>query len=545
MKKQPKRCLWLGATVFIITVIAFIFRIWGIRWGLPDMLHDFTYHPDEIFQVGAMLRINPFAFEFDPGFYNYPSGYMNLSSAVLRITTQYGMPVDDSLTGIYLVARLVVVVLGTLAVPVVYSAANRLYGRAAGILAALVLAITPLHIVHSHFATVDVPAAFWANVTVLAASVMISKPAARWYVIAGVAAGFAAGTKYNAAIVFLPVLVAHFIQPGADRFFNRIGDGRLWTAFGAFLTGFIISTPAIFTAHEKYMDGFLYEMRHAGSGHGLVFQDKGPGWFDVMVNSLGYGLGVFLLVMAVAAVGMAIVRRKPGDWLILSFVVPYYIMISLSEVRFARYVILILPPLAMLVGRMIAEVYQVVRDQSGPVIRWSWVAICAAVLVYTGIYAAALDRLFILPDTRTQAAEWFHNNVEPQATIGFPTVPWFYSPPLSPGTTAINRSDRFRGTQESDYKIIVNQDPNEEWDVSLIESSKPDYVVMSDFEYEDVLRLKVKKAMKYMDVLDTSYIKAIVFRNRLSMFGIDFCPTEELPHDLKYMAPTIRVYRRK
>lgn len=545
MKKQPVRSPWLGAAVFIVTIIALIFRIWGIRWGLPDVLHDFTYHPDEIFQVGAMLRVNPFAFEFDPGFYSYPSGYMNLGAIVLRIATQYGMAVDESLTGIYLTARLVVVALGTLAIPVAYGAAKRLYGRAAGILAALILAITPLHIVHSHFATVDVPAAFWTAVTIFAASVIISKPVAKWYIIAGLAAGFAAGTKYNAAIVFLPVLVAHFLRPETGRFLRKIGDGRLWAAVGAFFAGFIISTPAILTAPGKYMDGFLYELRHAGSGHGLVFQDKGPGWFDVMVNSLGYGLGVFLLVMALAAVGMAIVRRKPGDWLVLSFVVPYYAMVSFSEVRFARYVILILPPLAMLVGRMMAEVYQVARDQGGTALKWSWVAICMAVLFYTGIYAAALDRLFILPDPRTQAAEWFHSNVEPSATISFPTVPWFYSPPLSAGTTAINRIDRFRGTQESDYKIIVNSDPNEEWDASIIKSRKPDYVVMSDFEYEDVLRLKVKKATEYMDALGVSYIMETEFHNRLSVFGIDFGPTEDLPHDLKYMAPTIRVYRRK
>ncbi|MEN6373085.1 MAG: glycosyltransferase family 39 protein [Armatimonadota bacterium] len=544
MKKQPAAKLWVTAAVTFITITAFVLRIWGIHWGLPDAFHQFTYHPDEIFQIGAMLRIDPFSFQLDPGFYNYPSGYMNLGALAVHTAPYYGVTIDKTLVSVYLIARLTVVILGTLTVLAVYGAANRLYGRAAGVLAAVIMAIIPLHIVHSHFATVDVPAAFWVAVTLLASAMIIAKPAPKWYIAAGIVAGIAAGTKYNAGVVLIPVLLAHFLREGKVSVLKRLKDSRFWMIAPSFLTGFLISTPAVLIRPGRFIEGFTYELRHAGSGHGLVFVGKGPGWLDILSNSLGYGLGVFLLVVVLAAVALAVVRRKPADWLILSFVLPYYAMISMSEVRFARYMILILPPLAVLVGRMIVEVYQVAKEQGTAMLRWVWAGICVAAVGYTCIYAISFDLLFLAPDTRTQAAQWFSDNIKPSAAIGLPTVPWFYTPPISPDSTAVNRSDRFQGTLNSRYSIKVNPGPGGEWDPSIVNEEMPEYIVMTDFEYEDAVRLQVPSAMKFLEGLKKSYKEVAVFKRDLKAFNISFGPTENLPHDLKYMSPTIKVYRK-
>ena len=49
----------------------------------------------------------------------------------------------------------------------VYAIGVRLWGRRAGLLAALTLAVMPLHAQHSHFLTVDVPATFWGMLSLL------------------------------------------------------------------------------------------------------------------------------------------------------------------------------------------------------------------------------------------------------------------------------------------------------------------------------------------------------------------------------------------
>ncbi|MBI2842093.1 MAG: glycosyltransferase family 39 protein [Armatimonadetes bacterium] len=541
-KEQQKSRSWSLPALILTAAIAAAFRLWGIRWGFPDELHQFTYHPDEIFQVVAMLRLDPFSLRFDPGFYNYPSGYMNLGSAALKTAMGYGLNVDGTLTGAYLVARLLTASLGVLTIPIVYVAASRLSGRAVGFVAALILAIMPLHVVHSHFATVDVPSAFWVAAALLGAAAILHRPSTAAYVLAGAAAGFAMGTKYNAAFAILPVLAAHFLREDTARFRTRIRDGRVWAAIGSFAAAFFLATPGMLLVPGRYAGGFLYEMKHAASGHGLVFEGEGPGWFSVLTNSLGYGLGILLLVIVLFSVALAVVRHKRSDLVLLSFIVPYFLLIALSKVHFARYAIPLLPPLAILAGRLMVEVQETLKEQAVPHLRFIWLVGCACVILYTSAYAVALDKLFVLPDPRDQAARWFESNVPPGAVVGLATVPWFYSPPLAPGIVGtVGRESRYDLMSESAYTLTTS--PDREWDISIL---GPDtrYVVVTDFEYKDPLRLKLPAVVEFFRKLERDYKQAAVFRNPLRAW-IDFGPTEMLPHDLKYMAPTVQVYRRK
>lgn len=562
--RRPVSRACIAVAVIAATVVAAVLRLWCLRWGLPDAFHQLTYHPDEVFQIGAMLRVDLPHLSLDPGFYNYPSGYINLGSLAIYMAAGYGLNMDATLTNAYLTARSVTVLLGVLTVPIVYFAGARLYNRAVGLVAALIFAVIPLHVMHSHFATVDVPATFWVSLALLGSAMIASGSAGmKTYLLTGIAAGIAAGTKYNAGLVLLPIIVAYIIreQGTGDREQKSVireqgtGDrgqksdprpptpgSRLLAVFGAFIVGFLASTPAFLIQPGKYIDGFMYELRHAAAGHGLVFTSSGPGWLYVLKDSLGYGLGPVLLVFTLMAVVFAVVRRTRSDWLMLSFLAPYYLLISFSEVHFARYAIPILPVIAIFAGRMAVEIYQMLKGRS-LVLGYGWIAVCTAIILYTSVYAVAVDRLFTPPDPRNAAAAWFESNVQPGTTIGLPAVPWFYSPPFDSHTTAARREQRYMAMSESRYNLLV--DPDTEWNPSIIRDGKPEYIVITDFEYEDPLRLHLVGAEEFMRELDKSYKCAAVFTKRISAFGIDFGSTERLPHDLKYMSPTIRVYRRK
>lgn len=532
---------WLTvAAIVAITALAAVFRLWGLSWGLPNGLHDFTYHPDEIFQLGAMLRL--YTSGLDPGFYQYPSGYMNLGAAALKVAVGYGLPTTN-LYGPYLVARAVAAALGILTVPVVFGIGSKLYGRAAGIIAALVVAIAPLHIVHSHYATVDVPAAFWVALALYGAAVIYRKPTLNAYILAGAAAGIAMGTKYNAALVIVPVVVAHFIREDETSLRGKVLDGRLWFTVASFVLGFFVACPGWLLWPNKFLAGMMFELRHVGEGHGLVFVGRGPGWFDVIGSSLGYGLGVFLLVLSLCAVGHAIIRHRREDWVLLSFLVPYFAMISLSQVRFTRYSVPMVLVLAVLVARMIVSVYLVLREERTLFLRWVWTALCAGVIGYTGIYACAMTGLFGQSDPRESAFTWLQTRTDPRSIVAVPSVPWFHSPPFWRGMTgSVDRRERYSAMVRAPYHLVTNLD--KDWDVNLLRPIRPDYVVTSDYEYEDPKRLGIDAYEDFDDALTKSYTEAKVFSKSFSVLGVDFGPTEYLPHDLKYMAPTLRVYRR-
>src|SRR5439155_15339527 len=114
--------------------------------------------------------------------------------------------------------------------------ARRAFGRAAGLLAGLALALAPLHVQHSHFMTVDVPATLWVAVALWCALRALETPTRGWFAAAGVAAGLAAGTKYNAGLVLLSVLAANGLAArrasGRERL-AMVAQGLVYTCLGA------------------------------------------------------------------------------------------------------------------------------------------------------------------------------------------------------------------------------------------------------------------------------------------------------------------------
>ena len=199
-------------------------RAWGLGWGLPSATHYFSYHPDETVVLDVASRgMNVFAGRLLPHFYNYGSLQLYLvcfantlaalSGAVDIVPKDYAVWYPEW-AKMYLVGRWLTVGMGVGTVWATYAVGRQLWGRRAGLLAALTLAVMPLHAQHSHFLTVDVPGTLWVTLSLVwAARLMRGDPhrlrAALW---AGVFAGLAAATKYNLALVILPVLAACVVR---------------------------------------------------------------------------------------------------------------------------------------------------------------------------------------------------------------------------------------------------------------------------------------------------------------------------------------------
>jgi hypothetical protein len=87
--------------------------------------------------------------------------------------------------------------------------------------------------------------------------------------------------------------------------------------------------------------------------------------------------------------------------------------------------------------------------------------------------------------------------------------------------------------------------PGTEWDADFLRSNLPEYVVLSQFEYEDRLRISDSSARDYFDVLrvnytETQFGEGIRIRRQIAS---RFTPW--LPQDMSYANPVIKVYIRK
>ena len=204
---------WAGLAGIILLAAALRFA--GLRWGLPNELHSYSYHPDEFLTIGSSARVAGLLDghrTINPGLYNYPSLYLYISALAMMVANGYGWL--GNAASIYLTARVVTALMGLGAVGATYWAGRVMFGNVAGLLAALIIAIAPLHVQHSHFATVDVPSTLFVALCLGFSGLILKRGSWRDYILAGVMAGLAGGTKYNAVLVIFAPMAAHFLKEG-------------------------------------------------------------------------------------------------------------------------------------------------------------------------------------------------------------------------------------------------------------------------------------------------------------------------------------------
>ena len=130
-----------------------------------------------------------------------------------------------------LLNRSVSLAMGVGTVALLYFIGRVLFDRPdVGLLAALLLAVAPNPTYHSRIVTTDAMVTFFILLTMLMAALIWRQGRTRHYVLAGLAVGLAAGTKYNGAMVALIAVSYTHLAAGAHR---RSSWRRRWPSFGA------------------------------------------------------------------------------------------------------------------------------------------------------------------------------------------------------------------------------------------------------------------------------------------------------------------------
>ena len=398
-----------------VLLLAAGLRIWALDYGLPHPLS----RPDEERIVGRAQTIFATG-DWHPGSFYYPSLLFYADTAVLygyyavkKSMGDYDRPFDllydiaVTRPGLhYLLGRWVGAVSGILTVLVVYALGLSAYGRpAVGLLAAALLATCHLHVRESHFATVDVVMTLFITASLLFAVRVASKPSLGNYLLAGLFAGLAVSTKYNAGLVVLGLVAANFhALSSLDK--KRVAARLFFAGLAAFLA-FAATSPYVLLRYQ----GFLANMD--GLGSFLYDRQSGLALWDHLRTTFPAGLGWPLLFASTAGIARAFWHRRPADWVLLAFLIPCFILISGVRVTFPRYVLPFIPVLVVLAADTAASVVE--RFAAGK----SWVWVLALVLLASPGVARSIryDRIASQKDTRLLAAEWIADNVAPQTRI--------------------------------------------------------------------------------------------------------------------------------
>jgi hypothetical protein len=422
--------VWFCVGLGLVFAVALGLRLLGLRYGLPAV-----YNPDE---VAIMSRALAFAKgDFNPHNFLYPSFYFYALfaweglTAVLAVVTRsvasFGAFQREFFldpTRVFVAGRLLSALVGASTAVATGILGARVWSPRAGLIAAALVAVSPLHVLNSHYVKQDVPVTFLIVLAYLAYERLWSPPpdgppelhakAEGSLMTAAAITGVAFSTHYYA--IFLAIPLAWSAARGArDRVdaVRRIAIAAAVSAAVFFLLSpFILAEPG--TA-----------VRDIRANRQIVV--------DRAIESLGYAAGAARygtlllfetigLPAALLAIGGLVVaiRRDSGRALwMLAFPLSFLLLIA-GTFPASRYLVPVVPFIALFAAIAVEALWRRQRLAAQLVV--------VAALGVAGLESARAGAFIRQTDTRTLALDFIRANVPPGATVL--TQP--YSVPLEP-----------------------------------------------------------------------------------------------------------------
>jgi hypothetical protein len=413
----------IRAGLIMVIGLALVLRLIGLRYGLPHV-----YNPDE---VAIMSRALAFAKgDLNPHNFLYPSLYFYVLFAWEALTAllAVGAGAVSSFgafqreffldpTRVYVAGRLLTALLGTATVVATARLAARFDGVRAGLIAALFLAVVPLHVLNSHYVKHDVPVTLLIVLAYLSYERLWETGGS--LVIASAITGAAFATQYYTIFLAIPLAwsAAHVAR---DR---SVAVKRIVAAGGIAAVVFFVCSPFILVEPSTAFRDVVANRQ--------IVVDRAVGQIGYLGTAVRYVRMTMFLSMApvtfFAALGvisaLTVPRNRSKALLLLSFPAAFVLFIC-STYPASRYLVPVTPFLAVLAASTMDRALNDLHRAT----RFGAVA-ALGVVVMMAIGECVFTDLFIRQtDTRTLAAAYIDANLPAGSTIL--TQP--YSVPLEP-----------------------------------------------------------------------------------------------------------------
>ncbi len=507
----------IAAAIFILALAV---RIYGIGFGLPYADQpDEPSVADKALKMLQSGDLNPHYFVYPTLYYYMQAALYGIRILWQRLIGHPVDLASVLPTDFYLWGRMLTTLLGAGTSLLVFAAGRRLYGAAVGLVAALFIAFNSISILNSQFITTDVPAMFFTVLAFVlivrllpanaerdkslpdsdeqasadplptspsgggvitpqpddqAAGGDKSQPnddqhyqpspspqhsalSTQHYAWLGVAMGLAVGTKYNAAIIGLPFLLAHgyAVSWRPARFFGL----RLWLALAAAAAAFALTSPFVLLDLSNALKDIQSVITHYKvTGH-KGFQSDQP-WLAYLTTMWGGDRLVTLL----AGFGLivALLRHRVVDVVLISFPIAYFITMSQYIVIFPRNLLPMLPFIAILAALPLGWAWDRLGRREWRALPGQAVAIGLLIIALISVSAPAWaafqnDAKNSGTDTRILASAWLGSNAPPAAKLWLEPFSLLLSANryvIEGGDGAIGHDIAWYAQQRFDYVVV-------------------------------------------------------------------------------------------
>lgn len=471
------RTRWIVTALVVIIFLGLGLRFYGINWDDGN-----AFHPDErsiymqsdcMYQILATTEnhrdcprfidypdtksgfpsINVF---FDPDESSLNPHWFPLGSILIYvlvfIKSILEIFMDVSTYDLRYVGRVLSALADVGSIFLIFLIGKRLFNPKIGLVAALLLCLSVIHVQSSHFYR---PETFIVVVSLIAFWVMLDVIKRRrlrdW-----ISLGFVVGLLFSIKVSVLPILFPLVLVFGFQLLTDENGRYRslsksicIKTSLHAFigaisaLSLFLLLTPYAAIDFQKFFADTTWEASNARIAGQMPYTIQYIGsqpFIYEFQQSVVWALGVPLGLAAWIGVLYTLIRcvlRKEGwktDLLILAWVIPNIVIISvIFEVKFLRYMFPLMPFLILYAARGLGDLCEFTRILHKN-IRWIQLqnpfsrgskrilpylgpGVLVMVLLGTAFYTLAFMRVYSEPHTAVQASDWINSNWTPGSHI--------------------------------------------------------------------------------------------------------------------------------
>ena len=392
----------------LLLAAALLLRLWGVKQGLP-----YSYNADEATHF-VPKAVGFFSHDLNPHYFLNPPGYSYLLFGAFELWFGSGDAVRTAYasdpTAVFVLARVMAALLGTVSVALTYAAAARLLDRTVGLLAAAILAVAFLPVFYSHLALNDVPALAPVALSLYGIAGVLRHGRGRDYVTAGLGVGLAAAFKYTGGITLVCLLLAALADARSGS--ARIAARRCLLAAAVALAAFLAANPYALLDPSSFFSG-LRSQASLAAGQDPVKLGSNPGsGIDYYLWTFTWGLGWGPALAALGGTALLLARRRLSTAIVLVPAIVAFIVFMGDQQRFfGRWLMPVFPIVAMLGAYGAVEAARwLARSRGLPM----WLAGTLAAVLMLGQSLVAVvhdDAVLSRPDTRNLTRAWMAGHV--------------------------------------------------------------------------------------------------------------------------------------
>jgi Dolichyl-phosphate-mannose-protein mannosyltransferase len=396
-----------GLTLGGVLALSLALRLWGIKQGLP-----YSYNSDEATHF-VPRAIGFFGHDLNPHYFLNPPGYSYLLFVVFELWFGSADAVRHLYTtdpgSVFVVARVVAALLGTVSVLLLYLAGRRLFGREAGLVAAAILGLGFLPVFYSHLALNDVPTLAPICLSLYGIAGVLRRGRRRDYALSGLAIGLAAATKYTGGVMLFCLVFAALCDGGEDRPLRAAR--RLALAGLVAVAAFVLANPYALLDPHAFFSGVGQQASLSAGQDPVKLGTRAGNGLGYYLWTFTWGLGWVPSLGAVGGAALLLYRRRIGLALICFPALIFFLIYMGGQPRyFGRWLLPIFPLVALLAAYGAVELVRWLhlRSVAAPVLA------AAAAVVLLGQSAVAdvhADAVLSRADTRNLLRSWMVDHV--------------------------------------------------------------------------------------------------------------------------------------